>query len=336
MTVRYRVLLMAARAGLCSSIAALCCNLYEGRTLELFPELDGPIVECSAPGDCPHERQRCERGACVECVLDSDCGRGKPACAANVCVECRAAEHCASNQACNDQLSTCALRCAQPSDCAGQAASRCSSELGLCVQCLSDPDCSEPRAPACDRGGRCVECLDDRNCPPDRPSCQLGTRACVECTDSSDCAGRVCDPRDSRCVDCLSDADCDAGTCDVDRRCHLPCTAPSDCDGKKPLCDLATGLCTECDTNEACRDPIRPACSPERQCVECMADADCTTPGKRACITARQRCGECTRDEHCPETMHCDLPAARCAPSPPAPPVANPGPGPPPAPAPAP
>jgi hypothetical protein len=326
------------RTGLALGAAILCCNLYEGRTLELFPELASAPVECRDEGDCPHERAFCAGGACRECLVDRDCGPAKPACDGNVCVECRSADNCAPNEGCNDVLSSCALRCSDESDCAGQPLRRCSSELDVCVQCVQDDDCTEPRNPACDRGGRCVECLVDAHCTPDRPSCDVSARRCVECVDASQCDGQVCDARDGRCVECLVDVDCGAGgTCDVPRhRCQRPCTGDPDCDPKKPTCDLASGLCIECIDDAACKEPGRGACNAEHQCVECVTDEHCSEPGKPACIAMNQRCGECNRDEHCAASMMCDLPAARCAPAPPGMAMTPVAPGPAPAPAPAP
>jgi hypothetical protein len=136
----------------------------------------------------------------------------------------------------------------------------------------------------------------------------------------------VCDAREARCVECTSDPDCAAGTCDVERhRCRLPCTGPQDCEPRKPICDDA-GLCVECSPDAACTDPKRPACTPERQCVECLSDEHCTEPGRRACRNATQRCGGCTRDEHCGSEQRCDLMAARCVPSAPVPMPAPPRP----------
>lgn len=324
-----RALLGVVRAAIALGACAVACNLYEGRTLELFSDVDDAGAECRSSRDCPRERAFCARGECMQCLVDNDCDRRSPACVGNVCVQCRAAGDCASNQSCNTLLSECALTCSEPSGCAGQAEAICSSELDVCVQCLDDADCREPRNPACDRGGRCVECVADAHCPPDKPSCQLATRRCVECVDTSQCAGRVCDAVDSRCVDCLSDADCGEGSCELDRRrCRTPCAGPDDCDSRKPLCDMSTGLCIECLADDACVEPMRPACSVDRACVECTSDAHCSTPGRPACIAATQRCGECTSDEHCVDTRHCDLPSARCAPTPEVAPVTRPAPAP--------
>lgn len=327
----------AARAGLMLGGALWCCNLYEGRTFEFFPEGASESTECRDSAQCPRERAFCAGGVCRECLIDADCGPERPACVGNACVECRSASDCPPGRACNPVLSTCALVCDEPSDCAGQAASRCSGELDVCVQCLLDADC-DPRNPACDSGGRCVECTADRHCRPDRPSCDVSSRRCVECLDSSQCGGRVCDPRELRCVECLDAADCGSGSCDVERRrCLEPCAGAADCDPRRPVCDAASSSCVQCTARADCTDPRRPACTPEHECVECLADADCAQPDRPACIQATRRCGQCTSDEHCSAGQRCELAAARCVPAPgeppastaPAVPAAPPRPGPP-------
>jgi hypothetical protein len=337
MTGLRRTVLWAPRAAVALVACVASCNLYEGRTLELFADVEEESAECRDARDCLRDRPLCARGACLQCLVDADCDGATPACVGNACVQCRAADDCAGNQSCNTLLSECALTCVEPSDCAGQRATLCSNELDVCVQCLGDGDCSEPGRPACERGGRCVECMADVHCPTEKPSCQLATHRCVECVDTTQCdAGRVCDTRDSRCVDCLSDVDCGQGTCDVERRrCRLPCAGMEDCDARKPICDAPTGLCIECLNDVACVDPMRPACSFDRVCVECTTDEHCSMPGRPACVAATQRCSECTRDEHCLETRHCDLESARCAPMP-GEPLMPPAPAPAPGPAPAP
>jgi hypothetical protein len=313
----------AARGGFVLGLCVWCCSLYEGRTLEFFADPGALEAECRSSSECPGERAFCAAGACRECLVDNQCTRrGKPACVGNVCVECRSASDCPSGQGCNPVLLTCSFSCGDPSDCAGQAMSRCSSELDLCVQCLGDDDCSEPRAPACDSGGRCVECRD-----------------------ATDCDGRSCDPRERRCVECVSDADCGAGSCDERQRCRQACAGPEGCaDPRRPLCDVATGSCVECNTREQCAEPQRPACTPEHDCVECLTDDDCGA-AEPACL-ANRRCGQCSRDSHCQAEQRCDLLSARCVPRPPsemggpapggapgpAPPDADAGPPPPPQP----
>lgn len=269
------------------------CNVYEGRSLDLFP---APVAE-------------------VECRSASQCPRERPICSGGACVECSSSDHCGVNQRCNTVLNECALACVEASDCAGQAAARCSAELDLCVECLADGDCMA-RAPECGAGGACVECVSGAFCPENRPVCEPERQRCVECMSSADCSGLVCDEGDFRCVDCLRDADCaPTGTCDVERRrCRIPCSGPDDCEPMKPLCDEGSGLCIQCLSDANCADPKRPACDLERQCVECTRDDHCPLAERNHCLAATQRCGECSRPEHCPEGSMCDLREARCAP----------------------
>jgi Cys-rich repeat protein len=316
------------RAALGAVVVLLGCNVYEGRTLDLFTNSEGVAVECQVSPDCPRERPACARGACVECVLDDDCGPARPACVGNVCAECRTADDCGGNRACNPILSSCAPSCTEPSHCAGQPLTQCSPELDVCVQCLLDADCTEPRRPACDRGGRCVECTSDAQCGGPRPFCQESTRTCVECAAQGQCADGVCDLRDGRCVECTTDADCGGSSCDPGRRrCVRPCAGPADCEPRRPVCDLASGSCIECTSDTECTDPRRQACGAELECVECTSDAHCTEPNRRACVIATERCGECTTDDHCTAMQRCDRERATCVPiAPPAPPAPGPAP----------
>ncbi|MEO8181901.1 MAG: hypothetical protein ABI895_23955 [Deltaproteobacteria bacterium] len=143
------------------------CNLYEGRSLDLFPASAELSVECNVNKDCPRDRSTCARGSCVQCLLDTDCDPRHRACVGNACVECRSADNCAAGQSCNSVLNVCAPACANEGECAGPAAPRCSIELALCVQCVSDADCREPRSSVCGRGGRCLACRNDPDCSLD-------------------------------------------------------------------------------------------------------------------------------------------------------------------------
>ena len=307
---------VTARAGLAALVALCGCNLYEGRTLDLFANGEPGLSECRSAPDCPHEQPKCAGGACVECLLDADCGPARPACVGNACVECRSANDCASNQSCNPVLLSCALTCTEQSECAGQPLTQCSPELDVCVQCVLDSDCDE-RRPACEPGGRCAECTGDQHCTADKPHCEPASHTCAECVEQSQCADGVCDHRDGRCVECLTDADCGGTTCDVGRRrCVRPCVGAGDCDPRHPVCDLGSGACIECMSDDDCMDPKRPACGLDHECAECSSDAHCTEPGKLACVTGTQRCGECTSDAWCSPMQRCDLERAVCVPRP--------------------
>jgi len=68
------------------------CNLYEGRSLDLFPPAGDVLVECRVSSDCERDRPYCAGGSCVRCLLDANCDRRHPACVGNACVECRSAD----------------------------------------------------------------------------------------------------------------------------------------------------------------------------------------------------------------------------------------------------
>ena len=116
------------------------CNLYEGRSLDLFPPLGDVLVECRVANDCARDRPYCAGGSCVRCLIDANCDRRHPACVGNACVECRSAENCAAGQACNSVLNTCAPECSEQTACTGPE-EHCSAELGVCVECASNDDC---------------------------------------------------------------------------------------------------------------------------------------------------------------------------------------------------
>jgi len=179
------------------------CNLYEGRSLDLFAASADLAVECRGSKDCPRDRAYCARGSCVQCLLDADCDRRHPACVGNACVECRSAADCGAGQSCNSVLDVCAPECASEGDCAGPAAPRCSIELALCVQCVSDADCKEPRNAVCGRGGRCVGCRNDSDCSLDasKPVCIAEAQRCGECRADAECsASQTCDVPAARCT----------------------------------------------------------------------------------------------------------------------------------------
>jgi len=179
------------------------CNLYEGRSLDLFPtELD-LSVECRDSQDCPKDRKLCAGGTCVECLLDSHCDPRHPACLGNACVECRANAGCGPGQTCNSVLNVCASSCTLDDQCTGPATPRCSGELDLCVQCVEDADCKGPGGEVCDRGGRCVGCRSDADCSPDagRPACLPSTQRCEQCNGDEQCApDQSCELPAGRCA----------------------------------------------------------------------------------------------------------------------------------------
>jgi hypothetical protein len=150
------------------ALLALCrCDLYEGRSLDLFAPEPAGLVECRDESACSRERPYCTGGNCVQCLVDANCDRGHPACVDNACVECRSADNCGPRRACNTALGVCAPSCNGTSDCTGPATPLCSNVLAVCLQCIQDEDCRDRAKPVCGRGGQCVACAADASCPID-------------------------------------------------------------------------------------------------------------------------------------------------------------------------
>jgi Cys-rich repeat protein len=296
-------------------LALACgCELYEGRSLEFFAT--GASTQCRVDTECSGQLPWCVAGQCTECVDARHCSGPKPACVQGTCVQCAASSDCSAASTCNQSTNECTLRCEEASQCAGQLESRCETSLGYCVQCAEDAHCTASNKPACDIApGLCVECLADGHCQVPDPRCDSTSLKCVECLADSDCDTLHCDLAERRCTECLVDAHCPAGaTCDDRRRCELPCRSDVDCDPKHPRCSPATGACVRCSTGADCTDPKKPVCSDDGECVECEGDSQCVQSDKPACVTARHRCAECTRPEHCAEGETCELESTRCRP----------------------
>jgi Cys-rich repeat protein len=95
---------------------------------------------------------------------------------------------------------------------------------------------------------------------------------------------------------CSSEDDCGAATahCDMDSGRCTGCTTDDDCRGEL-LCDTATGICRDCVDDGDC-DGDRPTCDRvSGQCsAECTSDADCAAnDGPHTCDTTRGRCVDC-------------------------------------------
>jgi hypothetical protein len=242
--------LVGPGAILCA-VAAGC----EPQDIYLFDEAE-PVVEDDAGMDEPEPppasdntppdddlpepvQPTCVSPACQRCVADGDCSAG------------------AAELFCHPVTGDCKLPCdpeASSEQRACTAAERCDRDIGLCVDCVQDADCSSALAPVCDlaRGG-CVECADSSDCPAERPVCDAEAARCIECVVDADCAatGGVCLPGAQRCVGCRDDRDC-AGF--EDSRC-LPeallcveCLDDRDCalaDPSEPFCKLSEHECDD-------------------------------------------------------------------------------------------
>jgi Cys-rich repeat protein len=303
---------LGARAVMLGALlGSLACELYEGRSLDLFERSFPP--ECQQASGCGGA-SLCVAGRCVECETDRQCSGGKPVCSGGTCVECATDAGCPAGERCNAASRTCALGCAEASQCAGQKESRCRLDVGYCVECFDVAHCASRGKLACDLGpGLCVACIGDSDCQAPDPRCDLGERRCVECLADGDCGDGRCDLARRRCVECLEDAHCPGGaTCGDGSRCQLPCVGDDGCDAAHPRCQATTGACVGCLTDADCTESKAPACNESGECVECVGDVQCLESTRPACVVSRGRCAECTRAEHCSPDQTCDLQSTRC------------------------
>jgi Cys-rich repeat protein len=171
-----------------------------------------------------------------------------------------------------------------------------------CVECISNAQCTDPTAPACDPlTNVCVECVLDDECPGDLV-CDGTTNTCVQCVDDGDCPGGACNTSSNTCTGCVDDGDCPTGS----------------------VCETTLQLCVECLDDGDCNvDPAFPACKTNanpvlNDCVECVVNGDCVgDPDGLVCESNTNSCVECLNDTHCvgdPQGPVCDTSVKTCVP----------------------
>lgn len=257
---------------------------------------------------CPEEGTHCNgnTGTCVAnktscdaCQFDGDCGAGLR-CYNNFCVPECADGNCPTNGTCTDAgdgLRICAWNssgpcclgegCATagPCDACGGTTPLCKDNT-LCVECLSDNDCSG-NTPKCEND-QCIP--DSAECSGLTPYYNVAKDECCECLDSTHCSGNACDPSTCTCqtqggaecdscvapypgcaefqgqfvcVQCSEDIHCNGNTCNLETytcegggpppatgNCQTTgCTADGTTSGNVASCDEATGLCYDPEGN---------------------------------------------------------------------------------------
>lgn len=136
------------------------------------------------------------------------------------------------------------------------------------VRCNKSADCGDAGAPVCDPdGGVCVQCVSNNDCSGSTPHCLHST--CVSCTADADCsAGMVCNMHIPRCAtQCTSGTDCNGRPCATAYGYCVECLSDLDCtNAALPYCDQppAIGLCVGCRTNADCKGGT---CGPSFRCA---------------------------------------------------------------------
>src|SRR5580692_4273166 len=119
---------------------------------------------CGSNADCAKSPGKvCSQGACVECVDNTTCSAPTPKCdvATSTCVACLAAGDCMPGYICGTN-DTCEQGCSSTQPC--------------------------PTGQVCNMGG-CVQCTTDANCSGATPRCNTTTNTCVQCLPAMDNCG---------------------------------------------------------------------------------------------------------------------------------------------------
>ncbi len=222
--------------------------------------------------------------------------------------------------------------CRSNSDCPSNSIARyCNSATHICVQCISDSQCSGEEV--CENGvckaNACKtpeSCKSDGDCPSNStaPRCDPAAKRCVQCVTSSHCsAGETCESgvckapayTDFENVSCPSEypdkqevngivsctcneTSCSAGKKCVNGSCQIDgaCTKHSDCPNDM-LCRMLSG--------EIGKNTFIGKCSPPSEF--------CGGNLKVARVeTQRVACGVCNYDGDCPSGTYCAPRASGC------------------------
>lgn len=281
---------------------------------------------CEQPGDCP-SGGHCSlwQWACyASCTINDDCRPGY-----------RCDDFDGDNQL------ECVPNCVTHTQCDDPSAARCDITHGECAGCLDDAECFHLGLARC-LTGLCVECISDPDCASSYQLC-MGDHACAgisanggPCASSQDCAGDYCVDEeyegfpggycvqwcenDDHCTEggicadyycvagCTTAGDCRAGYVCSDRwpgrmACTPACTSNGDCgDRQASRCDLGTGKCEPCQAAADCQQFTGyPVCD-GGACVRCT-DASHCNPGQECqdnrCLGTLPNGAPCTREDVC-------------------------------------
>lgn len=178
-------------------------RLDAGLSVSDAAAVDAPITPSFCTGDdgCGLSLQ-CELGSgrCVECVDNTHCnqvGLGVCDVARHQCVECESSTSCGTGYECVRDAHRCVKSCSSLEECPAGSV-ECDPERHLCEQCEVRADClaSDGTHICIGEAGVCVECISDTECSAPVGHCDRATNHCVECVDSDHCTSDApwCDP----------------------------------------------------------------------------------------------------------------------------------------------
>lgn len=154
-----------------------------GGRLTPFPPGGGTGQPCFGEGGCPDEMPlACSPTVpyCIPCRTRADCIPGDPNyCDPDLkrCVQCRTNKQCDPGEICNTNTYRCVTACAGKDNSCDKQHSFCSQELGFCVACVNNFDCSGYGPYSHCVANICVECTEN-----------------VPCMNNQTCRGGYCIP----------------------------------------------------------------------------------------------------------------------------------------------
>eukprot|EP01126_Amoeba_proteus_P008126 TRINITY_DN12995_c0_g1_i1.p1 TRINITY_DN12995_c0_g1~~TRINITY_DN12995_c0_g1_i1.p1 ORF type:complete len:846 (+),score=84.53 TRINITY_DN12995_c0_g1_i1:236-2773(+) len=284
-----------------------------------------------------------EDGSCQNCQSDADCGnkdggesKGQPLCDTNthICISlCQSNDDCSQgNLGNNCQKDGRCLTCKSDTDCVDDGGqqpgqSQCDTTTGICVTpfvCSNNAECVGHGGANCQADGSCINCT-PKTCGPldkdNQPNCDSTSRLCIDaCKTNDDCKntdGANCETS-GLCLSCTSDADCGANDggeqpgqeiCDVVTGLCGPCRSNDDCKGAQRNCG-SDGKCFNCSNPEvSCSEvdgppgqPKQPNCDAKTGiCISgCTQNSHCVDECLPFCDTDKHCCTECLQNSDCP------------------------------------
>lgn len=154
------------------------------------------------------------------------------------------------------------------------------STTGTIAQCVTDADCSGTQV--CEtKSGLCVECLSNSQCSVYTPICDTTNHKCVVCEANTDCPSYLPLCTNNICVACTSDSQCGGATpkCNNATRTCVGCNVASDCPSATPLCSAANE-CVQCISNTGCIAPATcvhgTCCNTATPSISTLAASSCS------------------------------------------------------------
>jgi hypothetical protein len=186
------------------------------------------------------------------------------------------------------------------------------------IACESDVIC-KPEGLLCNTDiGKCVQCKADNDCT-DGASCVAGVcGGQAGCTTNDDCAdsssGKACDEQRGRCVACVTADDCadpETSEC-VNNACAKisPCTNSLSCtEATLPVCNTSASpaRCVQCVTNADCTAlGVGDTCANNKCSKACETNDNCTDGLKCNTSGSSKFCAQCAQHADCAENQYCD------------------------------